>query len=220
MKRRRLIISLFLIAAVALLGIGYSAVSKTLSATTEVGAVNSSADFNVVFVKSGSKCTNNSSDTTKPQASILSAANQSASLEIKNLASTGDKVEFYLLIQNTSKVSEYLDATLATPYIEVYYVTDEGSTSKATNENKEGNDVFKGPHFLIKAEYVDIENADPKLVDSENNTATLKAPSSDAAGEQVYLKITVTLENPFVNETNKHRIVVDFKATAVGEKTE
>ena len=214
MKRRRLIISLFLIAAVALLGIGYSAVSKTLSATTEVGAVNSSADFNVVFVKSGSESKIVSNGSGQTTAAILSAANQSASLEIKNLASTGDKVEFYLLIQNTSKVSEYLDATLATPYIEVYYVTDEGSTSQK-------HDVFEGPHFNITATYTDkydettLSNAG-KIA---NNTATLKAPSSDAAaGEQVYLKITVTLENPFVNETNKHRIVVDFKATAVGEK--
>ena len=129
-------------------------------------------------------------------------------------------MEFYLLIQNTSKVSEYLDATLATPYIEVYYVTDEGSTSKATN-NSEKHDVFEGPHFNITATYTDkydettLSNAGTIV----NNTATLEAPTSqDAAGQQVYLKITVTLENPFVNETNKHRIVVDFKATAVGEK--
>ena len=205
MKRRRLIISLFLIVAVVLLGIGYSAISYRLDIKGSVSSVESTADFHVEFVdaKLGSKT--DESITCVP--TIDSATKIDATLNISGLSNHGQEVVAYFKVQNNSLAISSLNATLENLTIVIT------KNDVAVTDNDGSANKFKGQFIEVEAVFADTfetENATGKVAEG-GLTATVNTKNGETAAQYVWVKVTVRVIGSFTAETT-HGITVHFDA--------
>lgn len=227
MKKRRLVISLFLIAAVALLGIGYSAISTGLDITGIITSAPSTGDFKVVFTDTPVAIASNDSIICQP--TVDAATGVDASMNIKNLANNGDTVTAYFKVQNNSKPTQSLDAALNGLKISVTRKdSDNNSVTVNDKVGTEGVDkdyLFTGQYIRVEAHFVSsysyVDGEETKTATTATGevadaglSAILEAPETlGADGEFVYVKVTVTVIGSFTSETT-HVIDVHFDATS------
>ena len=233
MKKRRLVISLFLIAAVALLSIGYANLTKTLEVAGKLSGKEDNANLAVKFDGVGNIVTTGSikyvANPTPDNLSDVEAPTYSdtmASFSVSNYRFVGDSVIFYLKISNDSAMDDNLSASLAAPIVTVNLT---GSTTNVVEEEGTAgygvDNVFTGDHFIITATYVNTDGVvaageNVGQIGSNGTTAVLDAKSTDeGAGDYVWLKVEITLHSAIVIEGDAtslpiHDIKVKFTATS------
>ena len=189
-KRRTLIISLLLIAALAL-GIGYAAISGDLVVTGKV--VTKAQPFNVHFVEFG-KTTSSAVLSNSPTIACdtaLSESNPAKSimLNIADMASAGDEVSAVLKVRNDN------DDTMNVSVASIKY----GNAIDAINLDAYDN-------FDVKAEWVTDESGETVANDPKNATI-------DTDG-YAYVKITVKMKTSTDDKYTGY-----FQVTLHGEST-
>lgn len=227
MKKRRLIISLFLIAAVALLAIGYSELTARLDIQGTITSAQSTNDFKVVFTDTPVAVTSNASILCQP---TVDATGVDATMNMTGLANNGDSVTCYFKVQNKSKAIQTLDSTLNGLSISVTRNSESGTENETVNDaaGSEGVDkdyLFTGQyirveaHFVSSYEYLDGEDTKTATaatgeIGTDGLSAILEAPNSvGEEGEFVYVKVTVTVIGSFTAKTY-HTVNVHFAATS------
>lgn len=157
MKKRSVIISLLLVAAIAL-GIGYAALSTDL---VIVGNVQNSPDPIDVVFKSGVI----EADTSKTTADVKAASTltctegaQSATLNAWGFSEEGDKITATFIVENRSNYS----VTMSAP--------DFVNTADLPTEQQ---DIFLGDAIWVDAEGNELSELPTLGTDAGNNTATL-----------------------------------------------
>jgi hypothetical protein len=233
MKKRRLVISLFLIAAVALLSVGYSVLSKTLVVSGKLGASENNANLAIKFVEVGNietygslKYVANPTDENKSDIEKPTFSETIASFSVSNFKYEGDKAVLYLKIRNDSAMNEDLTATLSAPKVSVKL--EGANTDKVEDAGTAGygkDNIFTGDHFTITASYVDTDGVEARgetigEISTDGLSATLAPKSSaDGTGQYLWLKIEINLDYAVVLEAGVskfpiHDITVSFVATA------
>ena len=221
MKRRRLIISLFLIVAVVLLGIGYSAISKELKLNGRIDGVQDDTDFIVEFLSGDENIIKDSASTSTLTIQPTFTNNQTVNLVVTNFTNIGDTATVYFKIQNNSIVSTQMDATLAVPFVSVTTASTEAIDNDASKQK------FVGNHFIIFAEYVTVDPDGEGVATAATGTvsvgtdkdgdkgpmATLNAPTAESSsnGQTVWLKVTVEMMD-VVTQSQTHNITITFDA--------
>lgn len=209
MQRRRLVISLFLIAAIALLAVGYSAISTRLDIRGNVSSIQSTNDFDVEFI--GAELGAELPTGVSCVPTFDSATGIDATLNISGLSNNGQQVVAYFKVQNNSKAIDTLDATLnnLTIVITKNDVTVDSDTNAANN-------IFEGNYIKVEALFDDRAGESGKeatgVVTDGGLSATLDTKASDeATGQYVWVKIIVTVIGSFTSETT-HGINIHFNA--------
>ena len=205
MKKRKLVVSLFLIAAVALIGIGYSAVSKIYETVGKLqGGVNEN-NLDVHFVADASHNDLTDVDGLAPVVAFgtVTYTDQSVNFNISNFSTDGDKAVVYFLVENSSTDLTF-DARLSVPTITVS-PTSADATGSGTNR-------FVGDHFEIKASYVTgtfgtIASETGYLEDA--GTAVI-----EAGGATIWLKVEIEMTAGVYDTFAEHAVTVNFNATA------
>ena len=171
-KRRTLIISLLLIAALAL-GIGYAAISGDLVATGKV--VTKAQPFNVHFIEFGTTTSSAvlSNSPTIACDTLLSESSPAKAimLNIADMASAGDEVSAVLKVRNDN------DDTMNVSVASIKY----GDAINAIN-----SDAYE--YFDVKAEWV--TDATGETLAADPTKATVGTEDSNNCA---YVKITVTM---------------------------
>lgn len=208
MKRRRLILSIFLIAAIALLSIGYSAIESRLDISGTVSSIKSTDDFDVEFV--GAELSGELPEGVSCAPTYDNATGLDATLNIAGLSNNGQKVVAYFKVQNNSKAIETLDATLTGFVINVTKddVPVDSDTNPAAN-------IFSGNYIKVTAEFADRAGEAGKAATGIVNgglSATIDAKANDeSVGQYVWVKVTVEVIGSFTDITT-HNITIHFDA--------
>ena len=222
MRKRRLVLSLFLFVAVALLSMGYAALSRDLNATGKLASSTDNNNLKVYFVPGTENYRKDIVDVERSADALLMVDeseyvvnNTSVQFTVKNLSSEGDTVTLYFLIENSS-ADETLDAILTSPV-----VTMKVSGTSTTVDDKDGskeNNIFVGDHFRVTASYVNQYPDEPVLsgtVDEGELGAQLDAKGEATNGDQVWLKVVIKVENTIQDADFKlHHVSVEFNATS------
>lgn len=218
MKKRRLVISLFLIATVAFLGIGYSALTKELKVTGRLDAVKNNENLNVHYVAEKFTVVKNPADSATIVATPSLTSELVANIVVSGMTEIGEKVTVYYMIQNNSDATEALDATLSLPYVSVT-----ANSASAIDDNA-AKDVFEGDHFKIAASYVTTDGNETATGSVSEGVASIKAPVADnelttdvnetADGQTIWLKVEVELIDVItVDSFPTHNIQIIFNAS-------
>ena len=193
MKRRRLVISLFLIAAFSLIGIGYAVLSNDLLVSSDITVNPNDGNLKVEFVNL---------PTTDSNSAIVVTSIDSQEVAVKfnntnEINAQGQSQEITLTVKNNSvgAVGTELDATLSS------FEIVSGSLSKVEEESTATKVVYSGTHFTISAEWV---NADDLVLEAERTGV-------DAGTNQI--KITITLNVTVTEKINQHAFSIKFNAT-------
>lgn len=220
MKRRNLFLSLLLAGACAVVGIGYSTITRALKIGGQLAAAKNDNSLKVEFQEEQAfSVTTTTAIVATPKITNEHAAN----LDVSGMVDIGDKAEAYFLIKNESQPTKNLDATLTIPNI----IVTNGSIT-AEDKNTAETNVFKGKHFEITAEYV--TSVDGKLTATgkvnDDGTASLAAavdvddPANDKDGETVWVKVSVELIDVIIVDTfPPHNITISFSASTVADST-
>ena len=236
MKKRRLVFSLFLMASIALLSIGYASLTKTLEIAGKLNGKEDNANLVVKFdgvgniTTSGSlKYVDNPTPENKTDVEKPTYSDTMASFSVSNFKYVGDKVVFYLKITNDSANNKDLSAKLSIPVVTVNV---SGETKNVEeDENSAGyniDNIFTGDHFKITATYVETDGvvvADTNVgTIDEDGTVVLDAKETkDGKGEYIWLKVEIELHSAIVMGTDAsfpiHDIKVKFTATSITRET-
>ena len=222
MKRRNLFLSLLLAGACAVVGVGYSAITRELKIGGQLAGAKNDNTLKVEYVEGENAlhCSTSPKNTgTNIVATPTRTNGHAANLDVSGMVDIGDKAEAYFLIQNLSQATDNLDATLSVPNV----IVNNGSIT-ATDNNKDP-DVFVGEHFKITAEYVTSTGDSSKAtatgtINQEDNTATVAAPVdkdgtvNDEEGQTMWVKVTVELIDVIIVDTfPTHNITISFSAS-------
>lgn len=219
MKRRRLIISLFLIAAVALLGIGYSAITTRLDIRGSVSSKASTNDFDVEFV--GAEL-GSIADGVVCAPSFDTTTGVDATLNISGLSNNGQKVVAYFKVQNNSKAISSLNAELKDLTIVIT-----NNDKQVTDKNTTDTNVFVGNYIQVEAVFVDevtyisgqtnTTDTSTGKIGEKGLTATVNTAvegEKAAVAQYVWIQVTVTVIGSFTSETT-HGINIHFNAVSI-----
>lgn len=232
MKKRRTFLSLFMLASLAFVGVGYAALTRNLSVDTNLKADANNHNLNVKFHSDIMGYKLEKGDKTKITVGVGPIVNnpQAASVTITGLSGYEDEVTVYLLVVNESDMSENLHAVLTNPSVTVSH-----STTNEASVDKDGNITdgsFRGNHFVINTEYV---YGSEVTVDSTSGEKTLtydymgevktvegkkvpyletKTSAKGSVGEGVWLKINYKLVNVVTDSFDVHKVTVSFSANS------
>jgi hypothetical protein len=193
-KKRRLIISLFLLVALISIGVGYAELTNSLLVETDISANINNGNLKVEFVE-----VTNTLETDPITVSVLGPQKVNVGFNNTNtMSAKGDSQSIELKVRNNSlnAVGTELDATLSTLEIVSNSITKDETASTDTRV------VYKGTHFTVVAEWV---TANDLLLEAARPDASIPA------GENI-LKITISLNVTVTSEIPQHAFTVKFTA--------
>ena len=172
-KRRNLIISLLLVAAIAL-GVGYAAISGDLVATGKV--VTKAQPFNIHFVEFGtttsSAVLSNSPTIACDTALSTTSPAKTIMLNVADMASAGDSVSAVLKVRNDN--DDVMNVSVAS----ILYGTSIDAINATTYD-----------YFDVKAEWVTDETGATVA-----NNATVATLGIEDTNNFAYIKISITMK--------------------------
>ena len=189
MKKRKSVVVAFLLIATLLLGVGYAALTDTLTIAGQANITTGKAEEELnhdIFFASADKDTTTGTSGVLDTASVL-ADNDRASFTVNSLALGGETATFKFVVHNKSNH----EAALSTPTITIRDLIADGTDVDTDNDN-----VFK--------------------VTTSWDDATLEAATDDSNPGTATLTVTVTLYEAGTNP--EHAITgffdITFTATA------
>ncbi len=218
MKRRNLFLSLLLVGACAIVGVGYAAITRELKIGGQLAGQKNDNNLKVEFQADPFATTQPKTGSTVIVATPTITNDHAANLDVSGMTEIGDKAVAYFLVKNESQATTNLDATLSLPNV----IVNNGSETATDNDGK--TNVFKGAHFQITAEYItntgDGTKPEATAEVKDDGTAELAAPidnadpTPDVEGETVWVKVTVELINVIIADTfPTHNITISFTAS-------
>ena len=219
MKRRRLFIGAFLLAAVTFLGIGYAALTNTLQVNGSLSATENKENLKVEFVDYEAHATKTPGGAEDTSFTVnAGVSGQTATISVDNMSIPNQTAEITFKVQNKSVNLASLTAELAAEFnIELGEGTLSGSTYSITSEATDGNtsdkNKFTGEHFVVSVAY--SENAeDLNVLDESTGVVTLDS------GEYVYVVVTITLVDIVPENFELHVVKISFDASTITESVD
>lgn len=205
MKKRKLLLTLFLVLAVALIGLGYSVLSKELKISGNVKGSKNNDSLAVHYVAGSftSIVNDEVEDAVKVTATPSITSDLIANIVVEGMNVIGDSATVYFLVQNDSAHTDALDATLSNPVVTI--------TTSVIGGAKDKNDapnIFEGEHYKVTVTYETTNGETPATgtVDASANTAFLAA---DGTGKNVWIKVVIELVDAItVDDFPQHNIQV------------
>ena len=217
MKRRNLFLSLLLVGACAIVGVGYAAITRELKIGGQLAGAKNDNSLKVEFQQGKEFSVPTAVGSAVIVATPTITNDHAANLDVSGMVDIGDKAEAYFLIKNESQATANLDATLSLPNV----IVNNGNTT-ANDSNTADPSVFEGAHFKITAEYkkeVDGHETATGTVNGDG-TAKVKAPvdlegtENDEEGQTLWVKVTVVLIDVIIVDTfPTHNITISFSAS-------
>lgn len=211
MRNRKLFLSLFLLVALTLLGVGYASLTNNLSATGTVGSKADHNNLDVRFVHSHSEP---AISVTPQGVSVRDYVyeSKSVSFTVDGFTTENEEAIIYLKVANNSaKLPEY-NAKLGAFTISMTH-----GENEPANGSQSGN-VYKGTHYSITASYVDGTKPEDKLVQATGTepigtvTSDVEATVTATDNQYVYVKISIKVIKPILSDLDNHVFTVAFSA--------
>ena len=213
MKKRRTFLGLFMLLCLAFVGVGYAALTNTLTVNGTLNATKNDENLNVQFVASQAiaRHEDNTEDTTFTV--THSANDKTATVGVNGINDLGSYAEVCYVIKNNSEAlvgSVKLDAVVSKE-LSINMIA--GSTNVTDNDQNKGDpNVFLGDHFKVEGEitttyagYSGTEIVTDDLVATEGCDL--------AVGKVCFLVVRVTLVAPVIETIDTHTFTITFNAT-------
>lgn len=224
MKKRRTFLSLFMLASLAFVGVGYAALTNTLSIGGGITATKNDDNLKVEFVASKAHTRDAQGNEDTSYTASHSVSGKTAEISVGGINEVGSYAEFIFVVKNNSPVldGQELDAVLDAAFdIKVNTSSVENAPEK-TGASPTDN-VFEGDHFTISVNYTDDSDdfgttytADLTTID-ELNPGEVEL----AVGKVVYVVVKVELTTPInINDDTpfeQHNITITFNAETPNE---
>ena len=218
MKKRRTFLGLFMLLSLAFVGVGYAALTNTLTVNGTLNAAKNDENLNVEFI--ASHATARTADDTEDTTFTIAhtATGKTASINVNGINGLNSYAEVCYVIKNNS---EDLGGTIklnAVVETELDIKMLKGSTD-VTNIDKEGDpNVFLGDHFKVEGRidttYDAYDATYGTLVTDDTDLAVENGCDLDV-GEVCYLVVRVTLIAPILETFDTHTFEITFDATTV-----
>lgn len=212
MKKRRTFLGLFMLLSLAFVGVGYAALTNTLTVNGTLNATKNDSNLNVQFVasKAAARTSTGAEDTSFTV--THSATDKTATVNINGISDLGSYAEVCYVIKNNSEDLDVLNAFVNTE-LDIKMVA--GSVDVTTEDRNANPNIFEGDHFQVEGEittdYPAVDAAQYGTLATDDGTT--KGLDLDV-GEVCYLKITVTLVAPVLDDTvDTHTFTITFNAT-------
>ena len=215
MRKRSLVLSLFLVVAVLFLGLGYARLTNTLHVGGTIGSTPDNSNLDVRFAN----------DTTSPAATKVSSDNvtvggfsyesKSVTFGVAGFTAQGQSATIILKVVNNSAEHADYDAYLEKVF-DISMTHGVGGTETAGGSQV--NNTFEGEHFHVEVSY--ISSYTNRLGETVTATGTITEgqPRLNAVGnEYVFVQIHITVEKPIVGAMDEHQFTVSFDAYTVAE---
>lgn len=192
MKKRRLIISLFLLVALVSIGVGYAALTNNLLVNTDVSANINNGNLKVEFV--------DVVNTTESDPIVVSLRNANevdiTFNKTNSMNAKGDTQSVELKVRNNSvgAVADELDAVLSS------FEVVSNTLTKDEQNSTDARVVYIGNYFTVVVEWL---NASDLVLEAAREGVT--------AGENT-LKITMTLNVTVTSEVSQRAFAIKFNA--------
>lgn len=207
MRNRKLFLSLFLLVALTLLGVGYASLTNNLST---IGTVGSSVNHNNLDVRFAHSHSAPATSVTPQGVSVRDYVyeSKSVSFTVDGFTTENEEAVIYLkVVNNSAQLPEYA-AKLGKFTISMTHVHD-GSTIAA--EGSQTANVFKGTHYSVTVSYVNGEEAGLTAATG----TVINAEEATVAAETnqfVYVKIAIKVIKPILTNLDNHTFTVAFTA--------
>ena len=214
MKQRKFLLTLFLILAVSLIGLGYAALSKELKISGNVKGAKNNDNLVVHFVADAisTEILDTTEDAVNVTVTPTITSDLVANIVVDGMNGIGDKAVVYLLIQNDSDARTSLNATLRNP---VVTVTTTG-TGADTGDTNNASNIFEGVHYKITVTYETENNQNVAATGDvlEGNQASIAAKTTDdGIGENIWVRVEIELIDAITLDLfPQHNIQVLFDA--------
>lgn len=210
MRNRKLFLSLFLLVALTLLGVGYASLTNNLSA---IGTVGSSVDHNNLDVRFVHSHSEPAISVTPQGVSVRDYVYESKSVTftVDGFTTENEEAIIYLKVANNSaQLSEY-NAKLGKFTISMTHL--EGEESVPAQGSQVGN-VYSGTHYSVTASYVD--GKDGNLTPATGTLIAVDEATVAATDNQfVYVKISIKVIKPILSNLDNHIFTVAFSANTI-----
>ena len=218
MKRRNLFLSLLLVGACAIVGVGYAAIARELKIGGQLAGSKNDSNLKVQFTGDVFEKAEPVNTGTAIVVTPTKTNEHAANLDVSGMVDIGDKAIGYFLVENASQPTTNLDATLSVPNV----IVNNGAQTAEDNDT-ENPDIFIGEHFKITAEYVTSTGEVGQIEGTgviDGKKVTLAAPvdnadpTPDDEGQTIWVKVTVELIDVIIADTfPTHNITVSFTAS-------
>ena len=212
MKKRRTFLGLFMLLCLAFVGVGYAALTNTLTVNGTLNATKNDENLNVQFVASQAiaRHADHTEDTTFTV--THSTSDKTATVGVNGINDLGSYAEVCYVIKNNSEAlvgSVKLDAVVDKE-LDIKMVA--GSTDVTDDDQNADKNVFLGDHFKVEGEitttyagYTGTEVVTDDLVATEGCDL--------AVGKVCFLVVRVTLVAPVIETVDTHTFTITFNAT-------
>ena len=212
MKKRRTFLGLFMLLSLAFVGVGYAALTNTLTVNGTLNATKNDENLNVQFVASQA-IARTAADTEDTSFTVThSASDKTATVNVNGINELNSYAEVCYVIQNNSLNlgDSVLDAFVNTT-LDIKMV---GGSGQATDKNTNDVNTFTGDHFKVEGEITttyDAYNATyaGSITTDNDQTKGLDLP----VGKVCFLKVKVTLVAPVLETIDTHTFTITFNAS-------
>ena len=202
MKKRRIFIGMFLLVAAAFLGLGFAELTNNLTIGGTLSAEANNDNLKVEFVAHETHALRDGVEDTTFTISV-SESGQTATINVNQMSMVGQTAEVIFKVQNNSEALDSLTAVL-----DPVFTIGLGGSAVDSDGDSENNE-FDGDHFFVKVEYLTKGEAGEgeKLA-----SGTHAGKYEIQANEQVYVKVTIRLDDAVVGTLDDHPLTISFNA--------
>lgn len=220
MRKRSLVLSLFLVLSVLFLGLGYATLTTSLQATGTIGSTPDSSNLNVRFVNDITNPAETVVSNNKVTIDVSNYESKSVSFGVAGFTAEGQSATIVLKIANNSQPHPEYAAILDKTFDIVMSYKDGDGYTEVTDvttvdvEDAPYGSYFEGDHYKVTVQYVTeftgLNGSLPAAINVDMNGG---APILEAENNEfVYLLIKVEVINPITDEMPEHKFTVTFDA--------
>ncbi len=219
MKKRRTFLGLFMLLSLAFVGVGYAALTNTLTVNGTLNATKNDENLNVQFIASQA-IARTAGDTEDTSFTVThGATDQTATVNVNGINEIGSYAEVYYVIKNNSEslVGDIKLDALVDTNLKITMATTDPETIPTDAADEDPN-VFWGDHFKVEGSIVttydgfDLTPYGPIATDDEHGPTT--GLDLDV-GEVCLLVVKVTLVAPVLDTVPTHTFAITFNAKTV-----
>ena len=224
MKNRRMFLSLFVLASLAFVGIGYAALTNTLSIGGGITAEKNNDNLKVEFVASKAHTKDSEGNEDTSYTASHSASGKTAEISVGGINEVGSYAEFIFVVKNNSPEldGEKLDAVLDASFDITVNTASVGNANEKDGASSTDNS-FEGDHFTISVYYTDesVDFGDTYTSDLTSVNELNPGAVELDVGKVVYVVVKVELTTPVnINDDTpfeQHNITITFNAQTPNE---
>ena len=212
MKKRKLFIGLFLLISLLFLGVGYAALTNSLSIGGTIASELDDSNLVVEFDKTTFE-TNVSDDTLAIKSQSIQS--NSVSFGVEGFSTQGQSAYVILKVVNNSVAAVEYDALLDASFV---IKMTHGNNGVTDAEGSQKDNTYTGKHFEVAVEYLQQYTDKNSATQTATGTISADGVTLKATGNQyIFVKVSIKVINPIVTELEAHQFTISFNANTIGE---